>query len=263
MKNFLEMMKELCAILTASGGVCSKEEVQDYFHEMEMTTEQFDAVYQYLFENGITVRGFQGKVYAKAEDALTGDAWEEEETVKVTAEGKKGESRKRSGTQTDKKVAESMYGTLSDEQAEAMLGKMIQEGDRHSKEIFLQQIMPVLSAMAGGYKRKGLSEEELIQEGMLGLLETLNELEERQAEGPYLPHIKEGMQKGMERAIDSIVSEKDKENTMLAKLNLVHRAVEYLAEENSRLPTKEELATYTKIPLKEIEDILDLSKDLD
>lgn len=263
MKNFLEMMKELCAILTASGGVCSKEEVQDYFHDMEMTAEQFDAVYQYLFENGITVRGFQGKLYAKAEDALTGDAQKEEGTVKAKAGGKKGESRKKSGTKTDKKAAESMYITLSDEQAEALLGKIIQERDGQSKEVFLEKIMPALLAMAGSYKRKGLSEEELIQEGMIGLLETLNALEEGQADAPYLPRIKEGMQKGMERAIDSVISEKDKENTMLAKINLVHRAVEYLAEENSRLPTKEELATYTKIPLKEIEDILELSKDLD
>ena len=64
--------------------------------------------------------------------------------------------------------------------------------------------------------------------------------------------------KAIQNMIDSVTAAKDWESTVLAKTNLLHEAAKYLAEENGREATPWDLAEYTKIPLAEIHDLLDL-----
>ena len=55
--------------------------------------------------------------------------------------------------------------------------------------------------------------------------------------------------------------DKDWENTVIAKINLLHEAAKYLTEESGSIPTKEELSEYTKIPAREIDSIMNISED--
>ena len=65
----------------------------------------------------------------------------------------------------------------------------------------------------------------------------------------------------IENSIDDVTKDKDWESAVLARTNLLNEAAKYLTEEIGRVPTKEELSDYTKIPKEEIESIMGLSED--
>ena len=61
-------------------------------------------------------------------------------------------------------------------------------------------------------------------------------------------------------AVDAQISDKDQEMKIVAKINLVHEVARTLAEELGRIATVFELSEYTKLPLEEIEDMINLSE---
>ena len=65
----------------------------------------------------------------------------------------------------------------------------------------------------------------------------------------------------IESLLDTVTSDKDWESAVLARTNLLNEAAKYMTEEMGRVPTKEELSEYTKIPVDEIRGIMGLSKD--
>ncbi len=64
----------------------------------------------------------------------------------------------------------------------------------------------------------------------------------------------------MERYRQEIEGEYAGAYTILAKINLIHEAQKVLAQEAGTLPTLEELSQYTRMPEREIREILALSK---
>ena len=56
-------------------------------------------------------------------------------------------------------------------------------------------------------------------------------------------------------------NDKDWEDAVLAKTNLLHEAAKYMTEELGRVPTVQELSDYTKISKEEISNIMGLSED--
>lgn len=52
-----------------------------------------------------------------------------------------------------------------------------------------------------------------------------------------------------------------RDNTILAKVNLIHEAQKALAEDTGTIPALQELSEYTKIPVEEVRDIMALSKE--
>ena len=56
--KLLECMAEIKAIAQAQQNQMTKEEVHQYLSDMELHEDQFDAVYQYLAMNGITISGY-------------------------------------------------------------------------------------------------------------------------------------------------------------------------------------------------------------
>ncbi len=107
----------------------------------------------------------------------------------------------------------------------------------------------------------------MIAEGNIGILMALERIggapaDFRKGTAPDLEQIhsviEEEIRLAIENMIDSVTAAKDWESTVLAKTNLLHEAAKYLAEENGREATPWDLAEYTKIPLAEIHDLLDL-----
>lgn len=76
--KLLECMEEIKAIAQSQQNRMTKEEVHRYLSDMELKEEQFDAVYQYLVTNGITITGFhpsrtEGPVLSSTETMYSGE----------------------------------------------------------------------------------------------------------------------------------------------------------------------------------------------
>lgn len=162
---------------------------------------------------------------------------------------------------------DSVYDTLS----------LFLKGDKIAREAFINSRLKDVIKTAEGYKdrealKKGeITVDELIGEGNLGLLVGISVIEQnvnsysmtdgtpdiRAIDGTIHMEIVHAM----ENCIDEVTKDKDWESAVLARTNLLHEAAKYMTEEIGRVPTKEELSEYTKIPKEEIENIMGLSED--
>ena len=119
--------------------------------------------------------------------------------------------------------------------------------------------------------KKGITGmDELIAEGNVGLLEAISVIEENKKNfvDNNVPNfdsidgaIYMEVTNAIESLLDTVTSDKDWESAVLARTNLLNEAAKYMTEEMGRVPTKEELSEYTKIPVDEIRGIMGLSKD--
>ena len=110
------------------------------------------------------------------------------------------------------------------------------------------------------YKNKGVRVEDLIQEGNMGLVMAVNELEgvAEAVEEAYLLNV---IEHAIVAAIDEESNEESEEDTIVAKANLIREAAKHLEEELGQAPSVKELQEFTKITEEEIRDILNLSKE--
>lgn len=260
--KFMELMQEVKEIISAQNRETTKEEIAGYFRGMDLTGQHYEAVYQYLFENGIKIQDFTGKIYEKN----AGEDREGKKTAKAINKPSKPGSRL---SQKDEKVIARYLHDLrgiagpEKEEEERLLAKLAATRKKSMKETYVTGKQHFVLDMAKKYCGRGIPAEELIQEGNMGLLHAVAMIMAGEGKKPYAAMAEEEIRQSMEAAIDRQVSEKDWENAMLAKTNLLHGAAEYLAEENGRIPTKEELAGYTRIPVGEIEELLRLSSTTD
>lgn len=112
------------------------------------------------------------------------------------------------------------------------------------------------------YRNKGVNLEDLIQEGNMALLQSFDSIREFSTMEQVNGYLKDSVREAIEHLIDMEVNDSDWENTVLAKINLIHEAAKHLAKELGRAATVKELAEYTRMTEEEIEDVKQLSKDV-
>lgn len=241
--KFLEMLQDITEIAKTQGGSLSQEEIQEYFDGMELTKEQMDAIYLYLAENKITVKGF---LYTpkKEEEEAASEPENDQDSIYLTMY-----LEELSFIETELPgEMEKLYLSLRGGEEAAQ---------KRLTEIWLGRVVE----LARGYQNQGVFIEDLIQEGNIGLLSGISELLEHKETIDAEEYLKESIIKMMEDLIDENMGEDDLENTILGKSNLINEASKALAEDLGRVATIEELSEYTKIPVGEIGDILNLSLD--
>lgn len=246
--KFMALLKEITEVANIQEKQITKEEIADYFKGMDVTEAQYQAVYQYLGDNGIRVPGF---VYEKVE------------SVKEEEEAKE---------QTEKEEIKSVSHRLYLEELEeiALLTKQektklfldLRNGKEEAKMPLLEGYLPLVATLAEKYKNKGIPVEDLIQEGNIGLLQALDKVSEIAKIEDADTFLVESVRKAMVDAVDEEIGENDWESSVIAKSGLINEAVKYLAEDLGRVATLQELAEYTKLSEKEIEEIRKLSLDV-
>ena len=135
----------------------------------------------------------------------------------------------------------------------------------------LQGKLDFVMEIANKYNRKDVLLEDVIAEGNIGLLNAMSVLEKdgesflKEDKTPDMERIHSFIEmeirQSMESMIDDYTEQKDWEDTMLAKINLLHEAAKYLAEELGRAATLQELAEYTKLSIEEIQELTEISQD--
>ncbi len=278
--KLLECMEEIKAIAASSQGRLTIEEVQQYLDGMGLDGPQMNAVYQYLVSQGIRVEGYQGVPEQPIAAASPSEA---------EKRGKKQDARSRAGGSAGKNAGSgskrtkaqrnlllyqrevaALPGGSRDEKFQKMRDFM--RGETGLREDILCGQLPFVIQIAGEYRKRGVPEEEIIAEGNLGLMNAMAFLESRRElflrpdgevdlEQIY-DRIEREVRQAMEAMIDGQNENKDRENTIVARTNLLHEAAKFLAEELGRTATREELSEYTKIPLQEIDDLTGLSEDI-
>lgn len=278
--KLLECMEEIKSIAMSQQGRLTQEEIQKYLSDMELDKKQMEAVYQYLAAGRIVIEGYEsvpremvpaeentGSITEEKQEAGNRLEASDEKTSDVIS-GKKLTKAQRN-LQIYQREVSALEGYTPEQKRELM--KRFLEGDSQIRNEIMQGYLDYVLEIAGDYKKRNVLLEEVIAEGNMGLLNAMGVLE--QGRESFLAEngqpdmerihsvIEMEIRQAMEMMIDDMTEKKDWEDTILAKINLLHEAAKYLAEEMGRTATQEELSEYTKIPIEEIRDIIDLSKD--
>ena len=240
--KFLELLKEIVEVAKVQEGKITKEEVVSYFDGMDLTDQQFEAVYQYLGDNGIKIPGFVHKEV------------EQEKTEKTEK-------------QEEDSVAHRLYleeiqdiNTITDEEKRKLV-LAIRDGQEQAKTQLFNGYLSLVVELAQRYSGKGMPIEDLEQEGNIALFQAIEKVGEIAKLEDVDTFLTESVRQAMVEAVDEEIGNSDWENSMLAKSNLVYEAPKYLAEDLGRVATVQELAEYTRLTEQEILDLRTLSLD--
>lgn len=260
--KFIEMLEDLKEFAVIQGNELTQKEIKEFFDEMDLKEENYKHIYTYLAQNQIRVIGFalqniiteeinQDEIYSektKIEKSYTEKSLTEEEPLKEE------DSIYLKMYLKDLKTLGTYY--KEDEQQFYLDYKNHKSG---AKEQVIDIWLPKVVRIAKKYKNRGMSLEDLIQEGNIGLLgavETVSSFEDTKEMDQF---IKSSIEQTIEQALKNDTGEDMFENTLVGRSNLIQEAVNYLAEDLGRIATLSELAEYTRLSEEEIKDIRALS----
>lgn len=260
--TFMETLHSVQEIAKTGSEPMSKEEIKSYFQGMDLSEEQQEMIYRFLLTPGEEMQ----------------ETAEEEEAANFSS---KSQDKKRAHSSTAAKSQNpyfqmylreiSAVPSLTKEQCDGLYRRLLEGEESVTEEIFGQWLEKVIQ-IAKEYVTTRAYLEDLVQEGNVSLLLGLGQLVGKGSEyglndTEYIEaaqqkriekHLEEFVREGMERYRADLEGEADSENTILAKVSLIHEARKALAEENGTDPTIQELCEYTRISPGEIADILDL-----
>lgn len=245
---FMETLHSVQEVARTSLTPLSKEEIQTYFKDMELTKEQEEMVYQYLLHP-------------------------QEETVSESEDEPEAENEEENGTENGAEAERAVSArfqmyldelgdipVISKEQEALLYEKLAQGEEKAIAELSTQWLKQVVE-IASSYKADELLLDDMVQEGNIGLLMGLQSLLGKEESNPK-KILEQFVREAIEKYAEEESGEGEQENSILAKVSLVHEAKETLGKELGSEPSIRQLAEYTRIPEEEIADIVSLAKEV-
>lgn len=232
----------------------TEQEIESFFREIALTKEHYHQIYAYLLANQIQV---ESEIVLQKDIQKYEEKQKEYKTISVHEEKK-----------TKEKESQYLAIYLQDlksispctKEEEQELYEKLLKGDKMAWNRLAEGKLFRVVEIAKNYVDSALVTEDVIQEGNMGLLTALSELLNKNNCQDCETMIDNYIKQWIASAIDRQNQRKERENRILAKINLVHEAAHVLAEEFGRIATVSELMEYTKLSLEEMEDILELSE---
>lgn len=242
---FMETLHSVQEVARTSLTPLSKEEIQTYFKDMELTKEQEEMVYQYLLH---------------PQEEMEADTGNEAETEENTEDNNKTEERAVSARFQMYLDEIGDIPSLTEEQEKALYERLAAGEEKAITDISNQWLKSVVE-IASEYHADNLLLDDMVQEGNIGLLMGLQSLSGKEEENPKAVLV-QFVKDAIEAYIEEEGGEGEQENSILAKVSLVHEAKETLAKELGGEPSIRQLAEYTRISEEEISDIVSLAKEV-
>ncbi len=265
--RFHEMLSDIMEVARVQGNQLTMEDVKSLFGDMNLTEEQYDHIYAYLAANKIKIKGYVNSASLYTE-AINQEKIREEHLDKEVSEQKASTTSQDKNTlQEEDSVYLKMY--LEDlegikdctPEEESILIEHIMKGDFPAKQRYIEGNLRNVVKIAKEYRNQGVTLEDLIQEGNIALMGALEHLQEFWKKETIGEQIAQYVRNFIEAVIKEEKESSSFGNSMVDKTNFLNSAANELAEDLGREADIHELAGYTKLPEKEIKDILSMSGD--
>lgn len=241
--TFMETVKSVAEIMRTSEMPLSHEEIISYFADMELDDNQKEMVLEYLMNP-------QPEDEADIlEDGNHADFQKEEDSTPSAV--------------FKMYLEELSYLPVYSIDEEERLYEALLEGDdsviKKLSDCWLKRVLTI----AKKYVEPKLNVEDLIQEGNMALFLALQKLCGSKEKADVRDILEESIESGIMSYASEINSERELENAILGKVSLVQQAKKLLTEEKGQEPTVKELADYTKMQVEELNDLMDIIKEID
>lgn len=233
--RFQEMLKDLCMLARVNKNTVTRQLVEEFFEELQLSKEQMKHIYAYLKEQKIQVlQEGAVKKNSSGEEAVQDAAQEAQNASQGT-----GEKEINDDGEFDERIE--------------LLCQEVMKGDNSKKQEILEAYQPKMRQYVKGFLKSGLLEEDLLQEAGLGLLLALESLTVKSEELSFAQYLETGIENEIRRALEEEYQAEKADEELERKVNQFHRKLVELGEELERKPTIEEVCMYMKLSMEEVD----------
>lgn len=260
-QKILERLKDLVALGKKKKSILEIQEINDFFHDMELNSEQMEKIFEYLEGNNIDVLRINSDEDTELDADLDIDAMisgEDEVDVEnidlSVPEGVSIEDPVRMYLKEIGKVP------LLSAEREIELAQRMEEGDEEAKKELAEANLRLVVSIAKRYVGRGMLFLDLIQEGNLGLIKAVEKFDYHKGY-KFSTYATWWIRQAITRAIADQARTIRIPVHMVETINKLIRVSRQLLQELGREPMPEEIAKELDMPVDRVREILKISQE--
>ena len=249
---FQKKLAELLELAKDRKNVLEYQEISDYFKELQLSAEQFEAILDFLEKNNIDVLRLQDN-----DDDIILEDDDDVEVEKIDLSVPDGISTEDPVRMYLKDIGKVPLLTAEEE---IELAKRMELGDQEAKKRLAEANLRLVVSIAKRYVGRGMLFLDLIQEGNLGLIKAVEKFDYRKGY-KFSTYATWWIRQAITRAIADQARTIRIPVHMVETINKLIRVSRQLLQELGREPTPEEIAAEMDMPVERVREILKISQE--
>lgn len=250
--EFQKKLGELLELAKDRKNVLEYQEINDYFKDMQLLPDQFEAILDFLEKNNIDVLRLQDN-----DDDIILDDDDDVEVEKIDLSVPDGISTEDPVRMYLKEIGKVPLLTAEEE---IELAKRMELGDQEAKKRLAEANLRLVVSIAKRYVGRGMLFLDLIQEGNLGLIKAVEKFDYRKGY-KFSTYATWWIRQAITRAIADQARTIRIPVHMVETINKLIRVSRQLLQELGREPTPEEIAAEMDMPVERVREILKISQE--
>ena len=253
--KFQEKLRELVSLGKKKKGILEIQEINDFFSDMELDSDQMEKVFDYLEANNVDVLRISNDDDDIPDEIVMSDE-DDIDVEKIDLSVPDGISIEDPVRMYLKEIGK--VPLLSAEE-EVELAKRMADGDEEAKKRLAEANLRLVVSIAKRYVGRGMLFLDLIQEGNLGLIKAVEKFDYHK--GFKFSTYATWIRQAITRAIADQARTIRIPVHMVETINKLIRVSRQLLQELGREPTPEEIAAELDMPVERVREILKISQE--
>lgn len=255
--KFEEKLKELVSLGKKKKSILELQEINDFFSDMELESEQMERVFEHLEANNIDVLRISGDDDDIDDADIIISEEDEVDVEKIDLTVPDGISIEDPVRMYLKEIGKVPLLTADEE---VDLAKRMAEGDEEAKKRLAEANLRLVVSIAKRYVGRGMLFLDLIQEGNLGLIKAVEKFDYHKG-FKFSTYATWWIRQAITRAIADQARTIRIPVHMVETINKLIRVSRQLLQELGREPLPEEIAEEMDIPVDRVREILKISQE--
>ena len=262
--KFQEKLRELVSLGKKKKGILEIQEINDFFSDMELDSDQMEKVFDYLEANNVDVLRISNDdddipddIVMSDEDDIVMSDEDDIDVEKIDLSVPDGISIEDPVRMYLKEIGKVPL-LSADEEVE--LAKRMAEGDEEAKKRLAEANLRLVVSIAKRYVGRGMLFLDLIQEGNLGLIKAVEKFDYHKG-FKFSTYATWWIRQAITRAIADQARTIRIPVHMVETINKLIRVSRQLLQELGREPTPEEIAAKLDMPVERVREILKISQE--